>query len=163
VGSCSAGGGDSDDAAADALEALIQTELSKFQQQQAARYAELLACGQAAVLPLASPAPQQQLLRAHQHQQSQQQHETPLPLSDGESVVCVLSAGWQAAAHRGRGAHACTDTVVVTLLGVVDASPQMHETTMCVLSTCHLQRPPKWWQQPPALLAQLGAAAACWG
>lgn len=59
------GGGDAEDV----LEALIQHELAKFQQQQAAHYSELLACGQPVVLPLASPAPQQQLLRSQQKPQ----------------------------------------------------------------------------------------------
>jgi hypothetical protein len=56
---------DTDD---DVLEALIQSELLKFQQQQAQKYAELLSEGQA-YIPLASPAPGQQLLRAQQKEQ----------------------------------------------------------------------------------------------
>jgi hypothetical protein len=50
------------------LEALIQAELAKFQQQQADKYAALLSEGQAYV-PLPSPAPEQQQLRAQQRQQ----------------------------------------------------------------------------------------------
>lgn len=60
--------GQSDEDSDDALEAIIQQELAKFQQQQADRYAVLLAEGQA-VLPLPSPAPDQQQLRALQRQQ----------------------------------------------------------------------------------------------
>lgn len=60
-----------DDAASDgeedALESVIQQELAKFQQQQAVKYAELAASGWVA-LPLPSPAPVQQLLRAEEHQ-----------------------------------------------------------------------------------------------
>lgn len=52
----------------DVLDALIQHELSKFQQQQADKYAALLSEGQV-VLPLPSPAPEQQQLRAQQKQQ----------------------------------------------------------------------------------------------
>lgn len=52
----------------DVLEALIQSELLKFQQQQAEKYTALLSGGQA-FLPLASPAPGQQLLRVQQKQQ----------------------------------------------------------------------------------------------
>uniref|UniRef100_A0A383VCA2 Uncharacterized protein n=1 Tax=Tetradesmus obliquus TaxID=3088 RepID=A0A383VCA2_TETOB len=51
----------------DALESVIQQELAKFQQQQAVKYAELAASGWVA-LPLPSPAPVQQLLRAEEHQ-----------------------------------------------------------------------------------------------
>lgn len=49
----------------DVLEAFIQAELAKFQQQQAQKYATLLSEGQA-YAPLPSPAPGQQLLRAQQ-------------------------------------------------------------------------------------------------
>jgi hypothetical protein len=60
-----------DDAASDgeedALENLIQQELSKFQQQQAVKYVELAASGWVA-LPLPSPTPVQQLLRAEEHE-----------------------------------------------------------------------------------------------
>lgn len=52
----------------DVLEALIQAELAKFQQQQADKYAELLSDGHA-LMPLSSPAPVQQQLRAQQRQQ----------------------------------------------------------------------------------------------
>jgi len=52
----------------DVLDALIQHELTKFQQQQADKYAALLSEGQV-VLPLPSPAPEQQQLRAQQKQQ----------------------------------------------------------------------------------------------
>jgi hypothetical protein len=52
----------------DVLEALIQAELAKFQQQQADKYAELLSDGHA-VMPLPSPAPVQQQLRAQHRQQ----------------------------------------------------------------------------------------------
>lgn len=52
----------------DVLEALIQSELLKFQQQQAQKYAALLSEG-LAFIPLASPAPGQQLLRAQQKEQ----------------------------------------------------------------------------------------------
>jgi hypothetical protein len=58
---------DASDEEEDALESLIQHELSKFQQQQAVKYAELAASGWVA-LPLPSPAPVQQLLRAEEHQ-----------------------------------------------------------------------------------------------
>jgi hypothetical protein len=58
---------DASDGEDDALESVIQQELAKFQQQQAVKYAELAASGWVA-LPLPSPAPVQQLLRAEEHQ-----------------------------------------------------------------------------------------------
>lgn len=71
--SCEDGGGEADADSEDVLEALIQSELAKFQQQQAERYAALQqqAEGQpyTIVPPLPSPAPGQQLLRAQQKQQ----------------------------------------------------------------------------------------------
>lgn len=64
----------------DVLEALIQAELAKFQQQQAEKYAALLSEGQA-VLPLPSPAPHQQQLRAQQKQQEALVGTSHLPTS----------------------------------------------------------------------------------
>jgi hypothetical protein len=58
---------DASDGEEDALESVIQQELARFQQQQAIKYAELAASGWVA-LPLPSPAPVQQLLRAQPHQ-----------------------------------------------------------------------------------------------
>lgn len=52
----------------DVLEALIQSELAQFHIQQAQRYAALASEGHT-YIPLASPAPQQQQLRAQQRQQ----------------------------------------------------------------------------------------------
>lgn len=52
----------------DVLEALIQSELAQFHLQQAQRYAELASEGHT-YIPLASPTPQQQQLRAQQRQQ----------------------------------------------------------------------------------------------
>lgn len=50
-----------------ALDSVIHKELCKFQQQQAVKYAELAASGWVA-LPLPSPAPVQQVLRAEEQQ-----------------------------------------------------------------------------------------------